>query len=384
MNTHDDLDDRIAEQLRGAAPTRAPQRLFDATMDRVTATPQRGGAWFSGRAARLLTAVAVILLAVAGGAQLSGLIGRNIGTEPSLAPSVVPSSATAEPSGSVAASATPVATAQPAAADELILRVTFMGGGPMYPTSLLPWVSLMADGTLVWQPVPPEAGYPSLLTRRLNAEGLAQLREIIFSGGLLNTNATHELEPLPGAQPPGRGVGVFTFTNGESQEDAVVSSVQWLGDEEEQTYYQPSPAREALDALAQALRDPESMLDEGAWEGPAEPYEGADYQLVLMPQRDVPPYGNPDVADLPLTFDGPIDEFGEAIGGQGALVSRCGIVTREEAAGIVAVFDAGDFGEVGMDRATSGGLDWADGNGTVDVSLLPRMPDGFPECSDQG
>ena len=43
------------------------------------------------------------------------------------------------------------------AGDELLLRVQYGGGGPTSPTDLLPWVSLMADGTLVWQPdVAPE------------------------------------------------------------------------------------------------------------------------------------------------------------------------------------------------------------------------------------
>jgi hypothetical protein len=242
----------------------------------------------------------------------------------------------------------------------------------------------MADGTLIWQPVPPETETASLVTRQLSPEGLEELRGLIFSSGLFEESATYELERRPGApEPPGRGIGIFVFTAGSGGDEVVVTSWEWLGDEEEETYYQPSPEREELDAMARALRDPEAVLGEDAWAGPAEPYEGADYQLVLMPEGDRPPYGNPDVADLPLAFNGPIDEFGEAAGSPGEPVTRCGVVTREEAAGIVQVFEEADFGEVGMDRATSGGLDWADGNGTVDVFLLPRMPDGFPECEDQ-
>lgn len=380
MNTEDRFDDLIKERLRASAPNEAPSRVLEGTMSRITDTPQRGRGWFGGTAGRLLAAAAVLLIAIVAGTQLAGVINRPTGSEGSPSPSVVPSDI---PMPTATPPATPQPTESPGAADALILRITAGGGGPTSPFDQLPWVSLMADGTLVWQTLPPGPETPLLVTRRLTPEGLTELRDLVFGGGLLDASTTYELEPLPGAEPPGRGVAVFTFTTGASEGNTVVTSVQWLGDEEEETYYQPSREREELDALARALRDPESMLDEGAWAGPAQAYEGAEYQLVLMPQRDSPPYGNPDVANLPVDFGGPIDEYGEDAASPGEPVTRCGVVTREEAAGIVEVFDAGDFGEVGMDRATSGGLDWADGNGTVDVALLPRMPDGFPECADQ-
>jgi hypothetical protein len=177
---------------------------------------------------------------------------------------------------------------------------------------------------------------------------------------------------------------VYIFTAGDGEDAVVVSSVEWLGDEEEETYYQPSPEREELDALARAMRDPEAMLGADAWAGPAEPYEGADYQLVLMPQRDVPPYGTLDVSELPIDFGGPLDEYGEEAGDPRPPLTRCGVISRDEAEGIIETLDGGDFGQVGLDRATTASLDWADGNGTVDLFLLPRMPDGFPECEDQG
>ena len=386
MTVHDDLDALIRGRLRSEAPPEAPAGLLDASMARIERTPQRHARLgiFSSTGGKLLAAAAILVLAVLAGTQLGRLIDAPSGVGESPSPSVAPTgSPSATPSGTPHPSATAEATPSPGAADALILRITAGGGGPTSPIDQLPWVSLMADGTLVWQTLPPGPETPLLVTRRLTTEGLADLRGRIFGSGLLDASTTHELEPLPGAQPPGRGVAVFTFTTGASEGDVVVTSVQWLGDEEEQTYYQPSPEREALDALARALRDPEAMLDEAAWEGPAEAYEGTEYQLVLMPQRDVPPFGNPDVADLPLAFDGPIEEFGEAVGSPGEMLTRCGVITRDEAAGVVQVFDAGDFGEVGLDRPTAGGLDWAEGNGIVDVFLLPLMPDGFPTCADQ-
>ena len=383
MNTEDRFDDLIRERLRVSAPNEAPARVLEGTMTRISDTPQGGRGWF-GTAGRLLAAAAVLLVAVVAGTQLAGLIDQPNGTGESPSPSVAPTNG---PSATVAPSATVEPEPSPSpvgAGDALLLRVQYGGGGPTYPTDLLPWLTLMADGTLVWQPVPPEAGYPSLVTRQLSPAGLDELRERIFSSGRFLRRANHELEQRPGApEPPGRGIGVFLFTAAGGDGAVVVQSVEWLGDEEESTYYQPSPAREELDALARALRDPEAMLGADAWAGPAEAYEGADYQLVLQPQRDVPPYGNPDVADLPLAYDGPIEEFGEAAGSPGEPLARCGVITRVEAAGIVQVLTDAGFGAVGMDSQTSGGIDWAEGNGTVDLFMLPRMPDGFPECADQ-
>jgi hypothetical protein len=386
MTAHEDLDALIRDRLRAEAPPEAPARLLDASMARIERTTQRrGGLGLLGSArGKLLAVAAVLFLAVVAGTQAWRLIEAPSGAGGSPTPSVAPTgSPSAAPSATPTPSESAEATPSPGAADELVLRITAGGGGPTSPTDQLPWVSLMADGTLVWQTLPPGPETPPLVTRRLTPEGLTELHDRIFGSGLLDESATYELEPLPDAQPPGRGVAVFTFSSGASEGDVVVTSVQWLGDEEEQTYYQPSPEREALDALAHALRDPEAMLDAGAWEGPAEPYVGTEYQLVLMPQRDVPPFGNPDVAELPLAFEGPIEEFGEAVSSPGEVLARCGVITREEAAGVVQVFDAGDFGEVGLDRPLAGGLDWAEGNGIVDVVLLPLMPDGFPTCADQ-
>jgi hypothetical protein len=384
MNTHDELDELITQRLRAVAPNDAPDRLLDGAMSRISETPQRGRGWFGAPAGRLLAAAAVLVLAVVVGAQVSGLIGRPVGNEPSPSPSVAPTNG---PSATVAPSATaePEPSQSPVSADdELLLRVQYGGGGPTYPTDLLPWVTLMVDGTLIWQPVVAATEYPSLVSRQLSPEGLDELRERIFGTGLLDESADHELEQRPDApEPPGRGIGVFTFTAGSGDDEVVVQSVEWLGDEEEATYFEPSPEREALDALARALRDPESMLGGDAWAGPAEPFEGADYQLVLIPYRDVPPYGNPDIADMGLAYDGPIDEFGEAAGHPGEIESRCGVITRAEAASIVQVLADADFGAVGLSMQTSGGIDWAEGNGTVDLFMLPRMPDGFPECEDQ-
>jgi hypothetical protein len=243
----------------------------------------------------------------------------------------------------------------------------------------------MSDGTVIWQAVPPAAETGSLQVRQLTPEGLAALRDQLLGMGLLTESATYELEQRPDApQAPGHGVLVYFFTSGlgDGEDPARITSVQWLGDEEEETYYQPSPERRALDELATSLRDPESLVDADAWEGPPQPYAAADYQLVLTPQRDVPPFDTTDASEIPWPFDEPLDAFGEEVG-IGPPVSRCGVMGSEQAAPIVEALADHGFGEVGLDRVTIGSLDWAEGSGIVEVFLLPVMPDGYPACAEQ-
>jgi hypothetical protein len=246
---------------------------------------------------------------------------------------------------------------------------------------LLPVFMVTEDGTVIWRPVS-DTFFAGYLTRRLTDDGLAELRQILFGDGLLDADATYELEPLPDAEPPGRGGFAHTFTRGEGADEIVVTSVGWLGDEEEAAYYEPSPERRALDELANALRDPESLLGEDAWAEPAASYEAGDYLLVATAYRDVPPFGNPDVSEVPLPIDGAVDEFGEAYGA-GPPPARCAVVTRDDATAIVeALTNLGiaEENSVGLDRVTAASLDWADGNGTVDLWLLPRMPGEYPDC----
>ena len=394
----DQFDDLVTRHLERTAPREAPARVLGRALDRIAETPQRGSGWHIGRAGGLLAAAAVILLAVVAGTQLAGLINRPVGADPSPSPSVLQSpsvapvtstSPSAEPapaSPSASPSAAVATEPPPVAADGLLLRVVSGGGGPIDPASLLPHTTLMADGTLIWRPFDEMSDFNGFVTRKLTPDGLEEMRQHVFAGGLLDADATHELEPLPDAVPPGRGVGAHIFTVGEDADRVVVRSVDWLGDEEEATYYQPAPERQALDALARELRDPESLVSDGAWEGPAAPYEAEDYLLVLSPYRDTTPYGNPDIAEVPIGFDGPVDEFGVEAGDPRPLLTRCGIVDRARATDVVEALTAlgvSDGNSVGLDRASFASLDWAAGSGVVDLFLLPRMPDGYPECEDQ-
>jgi hypothetical protein len=243
----DQFDDLVTGHLRATAPREAPARVFDAMFDRISSTPQRGAGWRLGRVGGLLAAAAVVVLAVVAGTQLAGLIDGPVGNDPSASPSVAPTESGGQ-SPSAAPSTTPpppVATEPATSGDALLLRVVTLGG-PTDPVSMLPGTTVTADGTVIWRPVSTTefAGY---LTRRLTPVGLAELRQVIFGDALLDADATYELEPLPDAEPPGRGGFAHTFTVGEGADEVVVTSVGWLGDEEEAMYYQPAPERKALD-----------------------------------------------------------------------------------------------------------------------------------------
>lgn len=388
--SRDQFDDLVTGHLRATAPREAPARVLEATLDRISSTPQRGTGWRLGRVGGLLAAAAVVVLAVVAGTQLAGLIDGPVGNAPSASPSVAATGTGGpSPSPSAAPSVTPDATppspvpTEPSTSgDALLLRIVSLGG-PLDPFSMLPGVTVTADGTVIWRPVSTTelAGY---LTRQLTDDGLAELRQVVFGEGLLDADAIHELDPLPDVEPPGRGAIEHTFTVGEGPEQVVVTSVGWLGDEEEATYYEPDPERRALDTLAQQLRDPESLLGEDAWEGPATVYEADEYLLVLTAYRDVPPYGNPDISQVPLPTDEAPDEFGEAYGsGVEPPNARCGVLDRDEAAAIVDALTTLGISEensVGMDRATAASLDWAEGSGVVDLYLMPRMPGEYPGC----
>lgn len=377
------FDDLVTGHLRATAPRAAPARVLDATLDRISRTPQGGAGWRLGRAGGLLAAAAVVALAVVAGTQLGGLIDGPVGDDPSASPSVAPIESL-RPSPSAAPTDTPpppVATEPATSGDALVLRVVTLGG-PMDPASMLPGIVVTEDGTVIWRPVS-TTFFEGYLTRRLTDEGLAELRELAFRDGLLGADATFQLQPLPDAEPPGRGGFEHTFTVWEGADWVVVTSVGWLGDEEEAAYYEPSPERRALDELANGLRDPAALLGEDAWDGPAATYEAEDYLLVLTAYRDVPPFGNPDVSQVPLPIDGALDEFGEAYGDVQSPPARCAVIARDDAAAIVEALTTLGIAEensVGMDRATAASLDWADGSGTVDLWLLPRMPGEYPDC----
>ena len=382
MSTRDDFDDLVATRLRHTAPREAPAHLMDSLIARVSGTPQhRRGAvgWLSSPVARLALAAAVLAAAVVAGIQFGGLFGRPIGAEessPSPSTSIQPSS----PEASASAATTPQpsgdASATPGVGDpsELLLRLETICD--VSPPQSIPRFALMADGTVVWHSL---AEQRAIQTRRLTPDGLAEMTEFLFAGGLFEQSATYEPVRRAGTpEPPGHGVCLHTYT---AEDGAVeVQSVSWFGEPEESTYYEPAPERRALDQLASALLDPETLVSDDAWAGPASAYEGTEYQLALHLMRDnaIPDRDRPDASSVPWPFEGPLDQFGQAGMDE---TDRCGIIPREAALAIVdAVADpTAEHPIVGPPYYAT--IDWAEGNGWAEVHMVPLMPDGYPPCA---
>lgn len=379
MSTRDEFDELVAARLRDIAPQEAPAHLMDSLVARLASTPQRRrGAlgWLKSPVARLALAAAVLAAAVVAGIQFGGLLDRPIGADgsPSPSASIRPSpdpsaSATTTPQPSEDASATPVA-GDPS---ELLLRLETICD--VSPPQAFPRFALMADGTVVWYSL---AEVQPIQTRRLTADGLAELTDQLFSGGLFDESATYEPVHRPGTpEPPGHGACFHTYTADDGA--VVVGSTSWFGEPEESTYYEPAPERKALDELATALMDPESLVADDAWAGPASAYEGSEYQLLIHPMRDspLPISGVADAAEVPWPFEGSIEEFGQPGANDGF---RCGIISRDEAAALVAAIESLDT-QGPLHSPNFWPIGWAEGNGSAEVYLVPLMPDGYPPCA---
>lgn len=380
MSTRDEFDDLVAARLRDTAPREAPAHLMDSLIARVSSTPQRRrGAlgWLNSPVARLAVAAAVLAAAVVAGIQFGGLLDRPIGADgsPSPSASIQPSP---EPSDSAAATPQPSgdASATPVAGDpsELVLRLESICD--VSPPQSIPRISVMGDGTVIWYSLADEAR--QIMTRQLTPDGLAELTDYLFSGGLFSVNAEYEPVQRPGTpEPPGHGVCLHTYTVDDGA--IVVRSTSWFGEPEESTYYEPAPERQALDQLATELIDPESLVADDAWSGPAAEYEGTEYQLLLHAVRDnfIPSTGSPDASEVPWPFQVPLDQFGQAGIDE---TYRCGNISREAALAIVDAIADPDAEHPLVGFPFYASIEWAEGNGWAEVNMVPLMPDGYPQC----
>lgn len=381
MSTRDEFDDLVAARLRDTAPREAPAHLMDSLLARVSSTPQRRrGAlgWLNSPVARLAVAAAVLAAAVVAGIQFGGLLDRPIGADgsPSPSASIQPSP---EPSDSAATTPQPSgdASATPVAGDpsELVLRLDTICD--VSPPQSIPRISVMGDGTVIWYSLADEAA--QIMTRRLTPDGLAELTDYLFSGGLFSASAEYEPVQRPGTpEPPGHGACLHTYTADDGA--IVVRSTSWFGEPEESTYYEPAPERQALDQLASELLDPESLVADDAWSGAAAAYEGTEYQLLLHAVRDnfIPSTGSPDASEVPWPFEVPLDQFGQAGSDE---TYRCGNISREAALAIVDAVANPDAEHPVVGPPFYASIEWAEGNGWAEVNMVPLMPDGYPECA---
>ena len=387
MNTQDRFDDLVAERLRAGASRPAPAGLLDATLSRISATPQRRrGGWLGGTMPRLLAAAAVIALAVVVGTQLPGLLNRPVGTDTSSTASPTPS-ATLEPSPSPSAapSASVAPTPSPTSGsavgpDETLLSL--IRRCDVTPLIVGPHTTVLADGRVIWpRQVSPES-LPSLSVRRLSDAGLTRLIDEITRSGLFNADATYQHERRSDTpEPPGHGGCVYDFDWRPAPDAVHVTSSMWFGDEEEGMYYEPAPERKALDAIAQHLVEPEAWFTPAEWvDSEAVPFEPPSYLVlarIIPGSPSLATEGAPDVDAISWPFAEPPDAFGDEAADDG----RCAIA---EAAAVQTL--AAELASAGMeqfDRPADGpsiSLPWNARNAVVEMTLYAQRPDGEPPC----
>jgi hypothetical protein len=382
MNPTDRFDDQITEHLRTEAPREAPDQLLDATMSRIADTPQRSGGWLGRPAVRLLAAAAVLVLAVVAGAQFAGLIGPQVGSETSPSPSA---SASPSPSASTITSpseepsaepsATPVAAGQGAALLSFIPLCDVLG--PVVG----PTVSILDDGRVIWNRLNDDGLTSTLSIRHLNAQGLAQVTEAVTGTGLFEDDGVYDLvRRADTPEPPGHGLCRWVFDWAEDSGDVIVRSTMWLGDEEESTYYEPSPERFALHELALNVQDPEAWIDPAGWEDTeAVPFVPLTYLVlagVTSPQ--LPTEGAPDVDAVTWPFDQEPDAFGEPVGdGQ----QRCAIADAAAIEVLAAELAAAGLEQFeGVPNGANVTLPWGRRDAALDLYVYPQRPDGEPPC----
>lgn len=228
--------------------------------------------------------------------------------------------------------------------------------------------------------------------RRLADVGVRTVRERILATRLFGADASFGLVVRPGALPPAHGTtGVsFSFWDGDR---AIHVGFTRLPAGEEQ-FYEPSPERDALAALAVALRSPETWLPAPAWkDATARPFVAASYRVISGPGPVVGPPDPPfDLAKVGWPFATPLVSFGEAVlpSGQSTLAgpqvwridgpARCARVTRDDA---MAIRDALSNASAPLWTFPNDGfgVQGALGGTTMVMLVLPTLP-AAPPCAE--
>lgn len=371
MNRNDDFDQTLEAWLRYEAPAQAPDQVLNAALERVAAQSQQRS-WLNRligetqlkTLTRVMAVAAVVAVAAFIGYQFSNLP-PDVGGSPS--PSAEPASQT--PSST--ASNPPGPSGDPAVGT-LVLRLD----SSMDFSGLDHVVTVVEDGRIITTE-DKDAANP-FVERRLTAAGIQLLRDELDSTGLTDTSANYLPIPKPGVEPPGRGSVVHTLKVGlPAGGTAVISWVALFADDD--LYYEPSPERETLDALAVRLQTLDEWLPANAWaDATAAPYVPARYHMLIEKLEWGGTLDELPVESTAVTWplEASIDEFGEPTESPalGSDIARCGMISAGEATAVIDELEAAG--------ATPGERVWTvyelgerANNRLVRITISPAMPD---------
>ncbi|MGH2488857.1 MAG: hypothetical protein ACRDFR_04505 [Candidatus Limnocylindria bacterium] len=262
------------------------------------------------------------------------------GCVPSASPELSPT-ASAALSVSTAPSAEPSAAAAcdaSAHADGiLVLRVEhFTETGRQWVISVYDDGRILTPGTAAYE----YAEDTWMVVRRVTADGVAQLAGEIEHSELVESSASYWPIPLPGVKPPGRGGSGYTITFVRPSRTSVVSWTSMFGDDA--LYYEPSPEREQLDALAAHFIELEAWLPPEAWvAGELCSYRPRQYELIVQEpqQSDGDPADLPaDISDVEWPLGGEMSGWGEPFSNPSTdpdIDGRCGEAARSDVESLV-------------------------------------------------
>jgi hypothetical protein len=240
--------------------------------------------------------------------------------------------------------------------------------GPINP----PATNVLDDGRVI---ATDQAGGSGWIVRQLSTTGLEQVREGVLESPYLQASAEYRPQPRADAgDPPGHGACSYTFTIPTEVEPIVVTTIGWFGDEEEATFYEPSPERKSLDGIARNLIAIDTILDEEAWDGPGLPFVAAEYSLHIGAGIGPAPEdaGSIDPDELGL---GDIGSFGTPAGS-----GRCATISGAQAFEVARVLKASNIAQdLRLDAVTF--PYFATDAGWFTTALAPVFPNGQPDCA---
>lgn len=260
-----------------------------------------------------------------------------------------------------------IVAAPPVEPAELALRFRTVCdvAGPFTPPSL----TVTADRDVVMTGGP--AGEGGWQTGRLTPAAFDELMALLDLPALAESAQYVPVRREDAGEPPGHGLCIYGFTFGPATDRVRVTSVSWFGDEEEATYYVPSPERKVLSGLAERLSDP-NLFTDAAWEAPPADYEANAFLVWIQPDAAPPAPGRPIATDVL----GDLDSFGEPVPS-----GRCGYLDRAGAEELAAAF-AGSA--TPLDLHADSYLTVASDAGGALIITLPILPDAYPSCGDLG